>query len=447
MPTQHTHDGSFYGTQQLGSKQMLTPEGFLICYDVPIARIGTMDYAAVELPELEDKDGVIQVERSADLIFSPETMASYEGKPVTLDHPFEPVSPANWSAYAKGNAKNVRRGEGEQSDLLLADLLITDKVAIAKVRSKELTEVSCGYDSKYEQISPGRAAQKTNVGNHIALVRNARCGTVCSIGDSRMPAPTNKKPAKLNFADRLRKAFMTRDSDDFEKTMSEVTDSDEDGTGNGSTVVHVHLPADVAKPAAAATTTDDDPPADGANAEVLAAIKGVADVVTGLVERVTALESANQTPAGDDDGDDDMTDDDGDEVEKVAKTTATGDSAKFRDEFQDAKARAEILAPGVNLPTFDARAAQKKTTDSICVLRRRALRAGLTTDSAAMITAVLGGQDISKMPCDAIKPVFNAASELVKQRNKMTTATPTNDSKTAPKDLNQIHKEFWARNN
>lgn len=442
----------FFTAEQLGPKQSFTPEGFLLCEEVPIARIGTQDYAGIELPDLEDKDGVIVVERTADVVFSPETIASFLGKPVTIDHPMDGVTPDNWSVLAKGTTHNVRRGEGALSDFLLADLLITDKGAINEVRTGQLIEVSCGYDSDYEQIAPGRARQVTVVGNHVALVKNARCGPSCSIGDSKSiltgesDMATTTKPARSKLLDALRKAFMTRDSEAFEKVAGEMTD--EEGMVSNVPDIHIHMPG--AEKIGGDTTTDEaDPPAEGALAQVMEAIKGVASEVKAIGERVTKLEAGGK-PTGDADPDVDPDDDpdadptnDSDPDGGEGKATMTGDSAALRIEFQDALARAEILAPGVHLPTYDAKAAAKKTSDSICVLRRRALRAALQNDHADLVKAVAGGTDIAKMTCDSAKAVFNAASELVKAKNKVS-KTITVDTG-AKKDINQIHAEFWAK--
>ncbi|GAQ30223.1 bacteriophage protein [Ralstonia sp. NT80] len=434
----------FFTAEQLGPKQSFTPEGFLLCEEVPIARIGTQDYAGIELPDLEDKDGVIVVERTADVVFSPETIASFMGKPVTIDHPMDGVTPDNWSVLAKGTTHNVRRGEGALSDFLLADLLITDKGAINEVRTGQLIEVSCGYDSDYEQIAPGRARQVTVVGNHVALVKNARCGPSCSIGDSNSnltgesDMATKKKVAPSSLLDKLRKAFMTNDKEAFEAATSEMTD--EDGMVSNVPDIHIHMPG--AEKIGGDTTTDEaDPPAEGALAQVMEAIKGVATEVKAIGERVTKLE-AGKTADGDPPADPDPTNDDEPE-DDPDPSAMTGDSAALRIEFQDAMARAEILAPGVQLPTFDSKAAPKKTTDSICVLRRRALRAALQNEHADLVKAVSGGADVSKMTCDSAKAVFNASSELVKAKNKAAKTTTTD---TGPKkDINQIHNEFWAK--
>lgn len=468
--TAHTRDGitasGMYTTEQIGEKQSITPEGFLLCEAVPIARIGSQDYAYFELPELEAKDGVIVADRTAEVLFSPETLASFEGKPITIDHPPDFVTPANYMSVTRGDVRNVRRGEGAQSELMLADLLIKDAEAIRRVQSKELDQVSNGYDADYEQISPGRARQATIVGNHVALVKNARCGPVCSIGDSKPTTPTGdsrmatKKPAQSKLIEALRKAFMTRDSDTFEKVANEMT-GDEDGgeAANGQPQIHIHMPGApeggaAAAGAAGAGATGDEGGADDPIAKVLAAVQGVDGKLNALADRVAKLEGGG-TATGDSDDDEDDEDDDGDGTmtgdeggaggDEGGKGAAkTGDSTALRDEFQDALSRAEILAPGVRLPTFDAKAQRKRTSDAICVLRRRALRAAVDNENAEHVAAVTGGADIAGMPCTAVKAFFNAASELARSKNSGVTARRTGDAAHAErKDLNQIHADFW----
>jgi hypothetical protein len=452
----------FFSEEEISPNQYFTPEGFLVCEAVPVARTGIQEYADIELPDIEaGPDGIIYVERDPEVVFAPETIASLIGKPVTLDHPREPVTPDNWMILAKGTTHNVRRGEGDQSNLLLADLLITDKAAINEVRNNGLKGISLGYESDYQQIAPGRARQTTIVANHTALVRSPRCGAACSIHDSNPstgdPSMATKKGAE-SLKDKLRKLFMTRDSEAFEKALSEEV-KDEDGAAGNVPAIHIHMPGAEKVGAGAGTTADTDPPADpdaapaaDPMAQVMDAIKAVADSVAAIGERVSKLEAGptvDADPAGDPNPDadpdaDPTTDADPDaDPENEDKPAATNDSTSFRDEFQDAKARAEILAPGAKLPTFDAKAAGKKTADSLCVLRRRALRAALTNDNADLVRAITGDADVSKMTCDAAKMAFHASSELVKQKNK-TVARKTTDAAKEAKDINQIHAEFWA---
>ena len=119
--------------------------------------------------------------RPEDEVFSPETMASFEGMPVTNDHPPDGVDISNIRALQKGHAHNVRRGAGEESDLLLADLIITDPVLIGLILDGK-REISCGYT--YELCEEnGAYIQRKICGNHVAVVDAGRAGPRVSIKD------------------------------------------------------------------------------------------------------------------------------------------------------------------------------------------------------------------------------------------------------------------------
>ena len=108
-----------------------TREGFLICTDCALARTGARVYQACELPNFDaDADGQITIVRDSQVLFNSDAIASIEGKPVTLGHPVEDVTPQNFKDFAVGNVHNVRPGKGGQSDSLIADLIITDAKAI-----------------------------------------------------------------------------------------------------------------------------------------------------------------------------------------------------------------------------------------------------------------------------------------------------------------------------
>lgn len=256
------------------------------------------------------------------------------------------------------------------------------------------------------------------------------------------------KQGAESLKDKLRKLFMTRDSEAFEKALSEEVKDESAGMEPNVPAIHIHMPG-AEKPAE--PTVDDEPaPADDPMAKVCAAVDALTQAVTAIGERVAKLEAPATTdvdpetdPASDPDADPATTDADPDSDNPKDDVSATYDSASFRDEFQDAKARAEILAPGVSLPTFDAKATGKKTSDAICVLRRRALRAGLENSNADLVRAIVGDADVSKMTCDAAKMAFHASSELVKQKNK-SVARKTTDAAAEATDINKIHADFWA---
>lgn len=172
----------FYTTTTLGPNSGTTPEGFLIFRDVPIARTGLQTYGPGETPLDVGPDGYVKVERLEEDVFDPDCIASFEGKPICIDHPTDDVDPKNFRTLTRGHVQNVHRGEGVNSDVLLGDMLLMDHEAIDAYRSG-INEVSCGYDAKYEMLAPGHARQHTIRGNHVAMVRGARCGPRCSMRD------------------------------------------------------------------------------------------------------------------------------------------------------------------------------------------------------------------------------------------------------------------------
>ena len=172
----------FYVSERLSEHIGETPEGFLICKDVPLTRIGEFDYTAAEVPVEGGLDGVVKIQRDEDEVFSERAIASFEGKPLVINHPDGIVTPENWKKLSHGYVQNVHRGDGEMEDMLLGDILVTTKEAIDLVKSG-LREVSLGYDAEYEQIERGRGRQSNIVGNHVALVTKGRAGSRCAIQD------------------------------------------------------------------------------------------------------------------------------------------------------------------------------------------------------------------------------------------------------------------------
>ena len=218
---------NFYTVGKLGKTREVTPEGYLLCRDVPLACTGSLLYGEGEVPVTADA-GLIVITRGDDDLFRPETIASFEGKPITNDHPDDWITPDNWKELSKGVAQNVRRGEGIEDHLLIADLLVQDKDAIEAIQGGKV-EISLGYDADYTEISKGKGTQSNIIGNHVALVDKGRCGSRCSIGDSFMSKKTDKKPwyqallgAKRTIDEALEEAKETQDSEE------ETEDEDED---------------------------------------------------------------------------------------------------------------------------------------------------------------------------------------------------------------------------
>lgn len=476
----------FLSQGKLGSKRSYTPEGFLVCHDVPIARTGAMTYVDHELPELEaTRDGLLNVTRDADVLFHPDTVASFQGKPVVDDHPEEDVTPDNWEDYAVGTVQNVRRGTGEWQDCLLADLLITSARIIRMIEQDEKREVSCGYDADYEQVSPGNGRQLNIVGNHVALVDRGRCGPRCAIGDTGMAVK------KRSLLGRIRAAAKSRDAAEMEgalKDAEEVLGGEEGGAGEGGdTHVHVHVGgAAAAGEAPEAGKVEDrrnrDDGEDMQGIQELGARLGALEqTVTTLAEAVAKLVGGEGGEEEDDEEGEVLGDEEPDieggkaedadilgeestanketigdeEAEESSDRRRTGDSA-LKVEAQRTFANAEILLPGVRFPTVDAKASAKKTRDALCVYRRKVLKRAYEKGGKGRdaIAAALGGTrlNLKTATCDAVATVFNAAAEFGKRANsapKVGLAPgyvgEPGKSRVDIADLNKKNAEFWAR--
>lgn len=219
---------AYYGSK-ISKHMTQTPEGFLICRDVPIARIGTQDYLARELGLDGEPDRPVTVERRPEDVFDPAAIASFEGKDVTYTHPPEMLAPENQSSYSKGHAENVRR----EGDFLVADLHLKDPTLISEVRNGILREVSCGYLCDY--APSGAGYRQTNIrGNHIAIVPRGRAGHDVAIKDSAAGLPAEKgkvthmdmKEALLSLFGRAAKDATPEQLDNLVETAAAALDAD-----------------------------------------------------------------------------------------------------------------------------------------------------------------------------------------------------------------------------
>lgn len=170
---------TYYGSN-ISENMTDTPEGYLLCRNVPIARTGEQVYLARELGLRDgDQERSISVRREEEDVFDPVAMASFEGKDVTDEHPPTAVTPENHAVYSKGHLQNVRR----EGDYLVADLFIKDPILISEVKNGVKREVSCGYDCEY--VLTGDGYKQTHIrGNHVAVVPRGRAGHEVAIQDS-----------------------------------------------------------------------------------------------------------------------------------------------------------------------------------------------------------------------------------------------------------------------
>lgn len=191
---------AYYGTK-ISPHMTDTPEGYLICHDVAIARTGDMVYRAAELQLEGDPDRAVTVRRHPEDVFDPAAVASFEGKDVTAGHPAESVGPSNYAAYSKGHVQNVHRS----GDMLVADLLVKDAGLISDIRNGVVREVSCGYLCSYEP--EGDHYRQGNIrGNHVAVVPRGRAGREVAIKDTAESAGKGNN-IMSKFSEAVLKAF------------------------------------------------------------------------------------------------------------------------------------------------------------------------------------------------------------------------------------------------
>lgn len=185
---------TYYG-YTISPHQLETGEGFLICRNVPIARTGEQEYTGDEV----GKPGapIVRVLRPPEEVFSAAAMASFEGKPFTNNHPPVLLTPDNATQYSVGHVQNVRRGVGDLSDYLVADIHIQDAATISEIQNGK-REISCGYECEYVENDDGTLTQQKIRGNHIALVTEGRAGAKAAIMDhsntQKAENPPERKP-------------------------------------------------------------------------------------------------------------------------------------------------------------------------------------------------------------------------------------------------------------
>lgn len=401
----------YYTTSKISENIHETPEGYLVCVGVPIARTGEMVYGEGETPLEVGDDGQVLIRREAAAVFRPETIASFEGKAITIAHPEEFVSPENWCDLARGILQNVRRGTGENENDLIADLLITDGKAIKLVKGG-LREVSCGYEADYIQTEKGRGIQTKIIGNHLALVDEGRAGSSYAINDHK------GKAAVMLLKDRIKAIFaraqdeamaLAGDAESKDKKTKDDDNTDppkpdESGLSSRLKAIETALEQVIQKIAALGGAKDEEKKPEPKETEKKPEPKEkektpAADdeAPEGIDDRVAKLEATiakllQRETKEDEVPVDEEADHFEDEEDDMPASTLTGDAAS----------RIEILAPGLSATGKDAKA--------------KALKAAYATaDGKKVIDTLTGGKPPVFDSEEKTNTIFVAASELLKQ--------------------------------
>ena len=193
-----------YFATRVGPNTGETPEGYFLFTDAVIGRTGFQKYKGSELPQRGDDtdkdeitmqdigvgpDDMVDVYRPAEEVFHPATIASFENKVITDEHPSELLNNENTKQHAAGHIFNVRKGKEPLATgdwPLLADGMVTDKALIDKIRAGT-KDLSCGYNYRVAK-NGNQVVQVGIVGNHLAVVPNGRAG-LAFIRDSAVDLP------------------------------------------------------------------------------------------------------------------------------------------------------------------------------------------------------------------------------------------------------------------
>jgi hypothetical protein len=176
-----------------------TDEGFL---RVPgnVARSGVQEYLASELRLPGNPNRIVKVYRPPEEVFNSDSLSSYDGVDITINHPDGLVNSKNFKKVSVG----FIRGDGRRTDNdhVECDHIIKAQEAIDAVNSGKC-ELSAGYTAVYDH-SPGVTTdgeeyeyiQRNIRINHVAIVDRARAGATARIFDNH-PTGGNIMPVMI----------------------------------------------------------------------------------------------------------------------------------------------------------------------------------------------------------------------------------------------------------
>ncbi len=173
------------------TSRIRTPQGFMICKDVTLAKPMVKEYYAGELGIVDgfEPTDIINIYTPPDVLFGQSVIDGFTASDVVMMHPKgNQLNADNYKEHVIGIAKNVRADNG----YLVADLTIKDKWAIESIEYDDIKQISLGYAAELDMTAgtteTGQAYHGQWVGmvaDHVAVVREGRCGGDCKIGDKQ----------------------------------------------------------------------------------------------------------------------------------------------------------------------------------------------------------------------------------------------------------------------
>lgn len=228
---------------------------------------------------------------------------------------------------------------------------------------------------------------------------------------------------KKSTWDRIRAAFKSKDEAALEEALEDAETSDADGDDDND------------KDADKSAKTGDS-----------ATLGKILKTLDALNKRVGDMEAAAKEKEEKDD--EKETKDTILEAEEAKHNTeAKGET--YTGDMATVRSGAEILAPGIKLPTFDSKAV--KTADAVCACQRKALETAYATDAGrAAIDPFLAGRapEFGTMDASSVSTIFNGAAALRRHQNNTSgvrSGISTRDfgRPSTVSSINEQNRKFW----
>lgn len=199
----------FHDRATIEGPARITRDGYFVADALVAQADNIQDYRPDEVKQPPKADGTpYRIGRRAEDVFADEAMASAAHRPITIGHPKEDVTSANWRRLAVGD---VGGDVAQQGKFLRVPLKLMDADGIRAVRTTH-QEISLGYTADID-MTPQKIGDEQVDGvmrnirvNHVAFVPAARGGSKLRIVDER-PAHlrddfTQEKPTmKITIGD------------------------------------------------------------------------------------------------------------------------------------------------------------------------------------------------------------------------------------------------------
>jgi len=209
------------------SRREYTEEGFLKVGG-KVARTGVQDYLQSELDLPVKHDNNIRVMRLADDVFNTDSLSSFSGADITVEHPGKFVDADTYKSVSVGTVMGIGKQVG---DFVECELYIKDKAAIKAIEAGKV-QLSVGYSAEYKAADSNADYDYTQTNikvNHVALVDNARAGMNARIFDAKgavtMSKITLNAGRTVEIEDAAIAALVTDSLESKEKTAKDAEKS------------------------------------------------------------------------------------------------------------------------------------------------------------------------------------------------------------------------------